>query len=420
MPTGPGAGMRQAIAAPPPPADPAPRVEVEVAAGGLLLTRLMLRDMRSWQALTVPFRGAIVVVTGENGAGKTNLLEAISLLSPGRGLRGARPADLARRPGPEDAPRPWAASGRFEGPWGGFDIGTGTPEGGPLDRRTIRLDGVTLKSQAELAERVAAVWLTPQMDRLFQDTAGERRRFLDRLVWALEPHHAREVAAYDNAMAQRNRLLLAERREGRPADPAWLAALEDAMARHGVAATAARRGMVARLNGALAGGITGRFPAARLALACGVAAALDAAPALAVEEGLRAGWAAARRRDAAAGATIEGPHRADLGFLHLPKGLPAALCSTGEQKALLVAVVLGHAALIATARGFAPLLLLDEVAAHLDAPRREALFDALAALPGQAFLTGTDAGIFAPLRGRAEGFRAAPGALVPDAGLPWP
>jgi len=382
----------------------------------LRLTRLMLRDFRSWATLSVPFQARIVVVTGDNGAGKTNLLEAISLLGPGRGLRGARATELARL-GPE-GPVPWAAAGRFEGPWGSFDIGTGTPEGGPLTRRAFRLDGVPMRSQAELAERVAAVWLTPQMDRLFQDAASERRRFLDRLVWALEPHHAREVAAYDNAMAQRNRLLAQERREGRAADPAWLAALEDAMARHGAAAAAARRGLVARLNATLVEGITGAFPAARLTLACPVSAALDEAPALAVEDRLRAGWAASRGRDAAAGATLEGPHRADLDFIHLPKELPAGLCSTGEQKALLVAVVLAHAALIGAARGLAPLLLLDEVAAHLDAPRREALFAALTALPAQAFLTGTDSGVFAPLRGVAEGFHAAPGALVADADLP--
>lgn len=383
----------------------------------LRLTRLMLRDFRSWPALTVPFHGRIVVIAGENGAGKTNLLEAISLLGPGRGLRGARASELARR-GPEGRPLPWAAAGRFEGPYGAFDIGTGTPEGGPMERRVFRLDGLPVRSQAELAERVAAVWLTPQMDRLFQDAASERRRFLDRLVWALEPHHAREVAAYDNAMAQRNRLLQQERRGEARADPAWLSALEDAMARHGVAAAAARRGLVARLNAALAGGITGAFPAARLDLACPVAALLDAAPALAVEERLRAEWEVARGRDAAAGVTLSGPHRADLGFVHLPKALPASLCSTGEQKALLVAVVLAHAALIGAARGVAPLLLLDEVAAHLDAARREALFAALAALPAQAFLTGTDSAIFAPLRGVAEGFRAAPGMLVPDADLP--
>lgn len=386
----------------------------------LRLTRLMLRDFRSWPALTAGFGSAIVVITGENGAGKTNLLEAISLLGPGRGLRGARTAELARRDA-RGAALPWAAAGRFDAPWGGFDIGTGTPEDGALDRRAIRLDGTPLKSRAELADRVAAVWLTPQMDRLFQDAASERRRFLDRLVWALEPHHAREVAAYENAMAQRNRLLVRERREGLRAEAAWLAGLEDAMARHGVAAAAARRGLVARLNAALLEArVTGAFPAARLDLACAVSAALGAQPALAVEDGLRAEWQAGRGRDAAAGATLAGPHRADLIFTHAPKSLPAALCSTGEQKALLVAVVLAHAALIAAARGFAPLLLLDEVAAHLDGARRAALFEALTTLPAQAFLTGTDAAIFAPLRGRAEGFRAQPGILVPADELPVP
>jgi DNA replication and repair protein RecF len=363
-----------------------------------------------------------VAITGENGAGKTNLLEAISLLGPGRGLRAARASDLVRRAGGVAAAG-WAAAGRFEGPWGDFDIGTGTgtePESG-AERRQVRLDGVALRSRTELADRVAAVWLTPQMDRLLQDSAGERRRFLDRLAWTLEPHHAREVAAYENAMAQRNRLLAQDRRGAGRADAAWLAALEDAMARHGVAAAAARRELVSRLNAALLEArVTGAFPAARLDLACPVVAALDHSPALAVEERLRAEWAAGRGRDAAAGGTLGGPHRADLVVTHVPKALPASLCSTGEQKALLIAVVLAHATLIAAARGFAPILLLDEVAAHLDAPRRAALFAALAALPAHSFLTGTDAAVFAPLRGQAEGFRASPGELVADADLPVP
>ena len=291
----------------------------------------MLRDFRSWAALTVPFQSRIVVIAGPNGAGKTNLLEAISLLGPGRGLRGAKTAELGRHAA--GAPLPWAAAGRFRDPLGQeFDIGTGTPDGGPPERRIFRLNGAPVRAQAELAERLAAVWLTPQMDRLFQDGAGDRRRFLDRLVWALEPHHAREVAAYDNAMAQRNRLLAQERREGLRVDPAWLAGLEDAMARHGVAAAASRRGLVARLNATLADGVTGAFPAARLDLQCPVSAALAAAPALAVEDGLRADWAACRGRDAAAGATLTGPHRADLLFTHAPKDIPAALCSTGRTE----------------------------------------------------------------------------------------
>ncbi len=379
----------------------------------LSLTRLMLRDFRSYADVTLALHGRIHVVSGDNGVGKTNLLEAISLLGPGRGLRGAKVVEFARHAAA--GPQPWAVAGRFQGPQGEFQLGTGTPEGGPLERRVFRLDNVPLKSQAELAERVAAVWLTPQMDRLFQEGASDRRRFLDRLVWALEPHHAREVAAYDHAMAQRNRLL----HEGKR-DNAWLAALEDQMARHGVAAAAARRGLVARLNQTLEAGLTGAFPAARLELQCPLAQALDQAPALAVEDAWRANWAAARGRDAAAGATLTGPHRAELGFIHVPKGIPAGLCSTGEQKALLVAVVLAHAALIASARGFAPLLLLDEVAAHLDAGRRAALFAALVELPAQVFLTGTDAAVFAPLRGLAQGLKASPGILVADADFPVP
>jgi DNA replication and repair protein RecF len=381
----------------------------------LTLTRLMLRDFRSYPALTLGLGGRVVVLTGENGAGKTNLLEAVSLLGPGRGLRGARLAELARI-APEGR-LPWAAAGRFRGPWGEFDIGTGTPEGGPVERRGFRLDGQPVRGGADLADRVAAVWITPQMDRLFQEGAGDRRRFLDRLAWALEPVHARQVAAYEGAMAQRNRLLA---KDGPRADPAWLAALEDGMARHGVALAAARRTLVSRLNAVLAGGVTGAFPIALLELHCPVAAALDGAPALAVEDRLRAGWEGARPRDAAAGATLSGPHRADLGATHAAKGVPAALCSTGEQKALLVSTVLAHAALIAAARGFAPLLLLDEVAAHLDFPRRGALFAALAALPAQVFLTSTDAAVFAPLRGVAAGFKATPGAVVPDGDFPVP
>jgi DNA replication and repair protein RecF len=273
-----------------------------------------------------------------------------------------------------------------------------------------------VRSSAELADRAAAVWLTPQMDRLFQEGSSGRRRFLDRLVWALEPGHAREVAAFDTAMTGRNRLLAEGKRDAR-----WLAALEDAMARHAVAVTAARRALANRLNAVLAGGAaTGSFPAARLGLPDPIAAALDEAPALAVEDRLREELARNRCRDAAAGGAAVGAHRGDLALTHLPKDLPAELCSTGEQKALLVSVVLAHAALIGQARGFAPLLLLDEVAAHLDQRRREALYEALAGLPAQVFLTGTEADIFAPLRGRAEGFAATPQGLVPMGGFGSP
>ncbi|MGG5819329.1 DNA replication/repair protein RecF [Falsiroseomonas sp. HW251] len=376
---------------------------------------MRLTDFRSYPTFEARFAGRIVAIAGENGVGKTNLLEAISLLGPGRGLRGARAGEIGRRAGGEA--RPWAAWGRFEGPQGTADVATGTVgEDGPDARRKWRLDNEALRSSAELADRAAAVWLTPQMDRLFQEGASGRRRFLDRLVWALEPGHAREVAAHETAMSGRNRLLAEGRRDAR-----WLAALEDAMARHAVAAAAARRALVLRLNALLeAGTATGAFPAARLGLLDPIAAALDETPALAVEDKVRDDLAASRGRDAAAGGAAIGAHKADLALTHLPKDLPADLCSTGEQKALLVSVVLAHATLIGAVRGFAPLLLLDEVAAHLDQARREALYEALSNLPAQVFLTGTEADIFAPLRGTAEGFRATPGELVPDPDFPVP
>ena len=375
----------------------------------LRLDRLTLTDFRSYAAATLETGSGMVVLTGPNGAGKTNLLEAISLLGPGRGLRGARVAELGRA-----GAAAWGVAGRFDGAWGGFEIGTGTPPEGPAERRVFRLDGAPARSQAELAERMATVWLTPQMDRLFQEGASGRRRFLDRLAWALEPGHAREVAAYDNAMAQRNRVL------AQNGDPGWLAALEDAMARHGVAASAARRALVTRLDDVLADGALGGFPAARLNLRDATADALATGPALAAEDALRESLARARNRDRAAGAAVEGPHRADLALFHREKEVPAALCSTGEQKALLISTVLAHAGLIHAARGFAPILLLDEIAAHLDAARRAALFAALARLPAQAWLTGTDADVFAPLRGMAQGFLVTPGKLAGNLDLPLP
>ncbi len=378
-----------------------------MTAPGLFLSRLRLSDFRSWQVLDASFDASLICIAGENGAGKTNLLEAISLLAPGRGLRGARMAEFGRQQA--GAGLPWAVAGRFETRLGAMDIGTGSDPEGHSERRVYRLDGQAVRSQAMLAERVAAVWITPQMDRLFQEGASGRRRFLDRLVWALEPGHAREVAAHDSAMAERNRLL----GEGR-ADPAWLAGLEDAMARHAVAVAAARRALMLRLNAELvAGRATGAFPAARLEIACPILGALAETPAVAVEDALRQGLAADRRRDAAAGGAARGAHKADLSLIHMPKSISAEFCSTGEQKALLVSVVLAHATLIAEARGFAPLLLLDEVAAHLDPVRREALFAALAGLPAQVFMTGTDLEVFAPLAGLGRLFSAGDGKLIP-------
>ena len=370
------------------------------------LLRLSLTDFRNYASLTWRPAARISVLFGPNGSGKSNLLEAVSLLVPGRGLRGARTADLARHGGSGG----WAVAGRLATAEGEVDVGTGTAPEASADRRVFRLDGAAPRSQAEIAARVAAVWLTPQMDRLFQEGPSGRRRFLDRLVWALEPGHAREVASHDAAIAQRNRLLA----ENCP-DAAWLAGLEDAMARHGVAATAARLALVGRMNAVPR--ILG-FPAAHITLVCPIADRLRTMPALAVEDWARAGLAAARERDAAAGTAAIGAHRADMLLTEVATGMPASLASTGEQKALLVGMVLRHAALTAEARGFAPILLLDEPVVHLDPQRRAALFAALAALPAQTLITGTDAETFLPLAGVAEGLAAASGKLLPDPRFP--
>lgn len=359
------------------------------------LRRLTLTDFRSYPALTWRPGAAISVIVGPNGSGKTNLLEAISLLVPGRGLRGARTADLARQ-GPGATGR-WAVAGRFAAPEGEIDIGTGSPPDGPVDRRVFRLNGAPPRNQGEIAAQLAAVWLTPQMEKLFQEAASGRRRFLDRLVFALEPGHAREVAAYEAAMANRNRLLA----EGR-GDAAWLAGLEDSMARHAVAATASRAALVARLNAALAEGAAAPFPTARMALLCPIAERLAGTPALDVEDGLRTGLAAHRSQDAQAGNASLGAHRADMGLADAVAGIPAQLASTGQQKALLIGVILGHAALITSARQAPPLLLLDEPAVHLDPARRADLCAALRRLGGPALITGTDADSYDGLRDDAE------------------
>ena len=371
----------------------------------LCLTRLDLTDFRNYANLTWRPASRLAAIFGANGSGKTNLLEAVSLLVPGRGLRGSRIGELARRGQSRPA---WAVAARFITRDGETEIGTGTPPEGPSERRVFRLDGATPRSQAEIAARIAAVWLTPQMDRLFQEGASGRRRFLDRLVFALEPAHARQIAAHEAAMANRNRLLA----EGR-ADASWLAGLEDQMARHSVAATVSRGALVARLNAAMATGAKD-FPAARMTLACAIADRLASVPALQAEDWLRDGLATNRARDTAAGSASLGAHRSDMALEDAATGLSAAQASTGQQKALLIGTILAHAALIEQVRGSAPLLLLDEPTVHLDPARRHALFEALIGLPAQVLLTGTDAETFLSLADIAEGLEVAGGELHRD------
>ena len=303
------------------------------------------------------------------------------MLVPGRGLRGARFAELARQGGAGG----WAVAARFNN---ALEIGTGAVDGAP-ERREFRLNGVKPRAQSEVAEQFAAVWLTPQMDRLFTDTASGRRKFLDRLVVALEPHHAREIAAFESASAQRNKLLAEP-----PYDAAWATALEDSMARHAVAATAARAALVARLNATINAGAADPFPRVMLGLACSIAQRLQQEPAVEAEDWLRVALGASRQADAGMKSSGYGLQKADLLITDEAAARPAAFSSTGQQKAMLIGIVLGHAAMIAASRGEAPLLLLDEPLVHLDAARRQALFTALAAADFPAWLTGTDMEIF--------------------------
>lgn len=370
------------------------------------LARLSLSRFRCYRAATLEVDARPVVLTGPNGAGKTNLLEAISLLAPGRGLRRARLDELDRRP-PDGAGdgEAWAVAARLKGPAGTIDIGTGREPGDGSQRRTVKIDGRLVRGQRALAEVVSVVWLVPAMDRLLEGGAGERRRFLDRLVYGFDAGHADRVAAYDRALSERARLLRADG----PADAAWLAALEAQMAQHGIAIAAARREVAARLDRAVG---VGPFPKARLAVVGPVEAWLEAVPALAAEETLAARLAESRGRDRESGGAAWGPHRADLKVDHPARGLAAAECSTGEQKALLISILLAHARAQGEALGSVPLLLLDEVAAHLDALRRAALFEELVGLGGQSWLTGTDEALFEGLGERAQFCRVRAGTLA--------
>ena len=388
-------------------ADPTMAIDGPVSRVSVL--RIDLTGFRNYREARIETDGRPVVLTGPNGAGKTNLLEAISFLAPGRGLRRARLSEIDRHRSGTEAVSPWAVSARVATPSGLVAIGTGREATSETsDRRVVRIDGQGVKSQVALAQHLNLVWLTPQMDRLFQEGAAPRRRFLDRLVFGFDPEHAARLASYEQALKERARLLRAG-----GADPTWLTQLEDTMAREGVAVAASRRDIAQRLDDASAEPGDDLFPVPRIGLEGTAEAWLADMPALEAEERLKAEFAAARRIDAETGTTVMGPHRADLAVRHAVKNVAAPECSTGEQKALLISIVLSHARLQSMLRGWTPVLLLDEVAAHLDRPRRRALFDRILALGSQAWLTGTDAEMFEDFHQNAHFLSVADGGAIP-------
>ncbi len=370
--------------------DAAPRLWVE---------RLALTNFRNYERATLELGPEPVVLAGANGSGKTNLLEAVSLLAPGQGLRRAAYADIARASGDGS----WSVAAKVHTDLGAVDIGTGIAAGAEnATGRIVRIDGVSKPGSGVLADYVEVAWLTPAMDGLFTGPGSERRRFLDRLILCFDAEHGRRASRFERAMQQRNRLLSDDVR-----DNARFQGLEDVMAETGVAIAAARAEAAAAL-----GTISERrrardqasaFPWAVIGVEGTLEADLGSMPALDVEERYTATLRSGRERDRAAGRTLEGPHRSDLVVAHGPKAMPARLCSTGEQKALLLGLVLSHAELTAERQGGrAPILLLDEVTAHLDAARRAALFQEILAIGTQAWMTGTDAEAFSALGGRAR------------------
>jgi len=374
----------------------------------LAVSRLTLSDFRCYSFLRLETDGRPVVLTGANGAGKTNILEALSFLAPGRGLRRAKLSEIARHgAGSEPGAAPWAVAAQLDrdddGP---RELGTGREAGS--ERRLVRIDGHPARSQSKLSDVLSVLWLTPAMDRLFLEGATGRRRFLDRLVLSFDPAHGSRASAYEHAMRERSRLL----REGR-FDPSWIALLEQDMARHGAAMAVVRAETVRRLNAACRAGI-GPFPAAVLGLVGVIDEAFLETGPDGLEEWFKGQLAACRRRDAEAGGATIGPHRSDLLVRHGTKDLPAEHCSTGEQKAVLVAIVLGQARERAAERGQAPILLLDEIAAHLDQTRRAALFDELCALGAQSWMTGTEESLFADLGARGQFFRVDDAVVAPN------
>lgn len=370
----------------------------------VVIESLKLTNFRNHAASQIYTDGLTVVIHGENGAGKTNLLEAVSFLSPGRGLRRASYDQI----GKGGNGGPWTVFARVKGPGGEFGIGTGLQETafGTENIRRVHVDGVQAKTSDRLLEYCRVLWLTPAMDGLFTGPASDRRRFLDRMVLALDPAHGRRVADFEKTMRARNRLLV----EDAP-DPKWLDATEVQLAELGVAVASARHEMVSLLSRSIVenNDAGSPFPDALISLSGTLEGEVAEMTASDLEQEYLGRLRNGRRLDARAGRTLEGPHRSDLDVVHRPKGMPAAMCSTGEQKALLIGLSLAHARLVGEMSGFSPILLLDEIAAHLDISRRNALYGILRTLRCQAWMTGTDRDLFRGLDNEAKFIKVSEG-----------
>ena len=362
---------------------------------------LKLHNFRCYEQTSLQdLQSGLIVLWGANGVGKTNILEAVSLLTPGRGLRSARMGDIQNN----QIIDPWAVSALLRCEYGGeIRIGTGLDPNSKKgqERRIVRINGKTVRSQAVLSQHLACVWLTPQMDRLFIGSGRERRKFLDRLVFTFDPGHSGRVIRYENALSQRSKLL----REGKDED-VWLAALEQQMAETGVAIAAARLEYAQCLQVACKAADDSIFPRAHISVRGSVEEWLckGDVPALGIEDRFKDALKQSRARDTITGGAQYGPHKSDLAVMYDAKNMPAEQCSTGEQKALLIGLILAHSRLIKAERGAPPILLLDEVAAHLDENRRAALYDILQELGAQCWLTGTEKGLFSDIQTQAQFF----------------
>ncbi len=361
------------------------------------LTTLKLHNFRCYDEMSFAGLSAgLIVLFGANGVGKTNILEAVSLLSSGRGLRGARVIELQKN----NTDKAWAVSGILQSHYGAeVRLGTGLDPNSKTgaEKRIVRINGNNAKSQAALSEHLSCVWLTPQMDRLFTDSSKERRKFLDRLIFAFDAGHSGRITRYENALSQRSKLL----RDGN-GDNAWLSGLEQQMSESGIAIAAARLDFTERLQTVCIAADHSHFPLAKFRVKGSIEEQLDNAPALEIEDAFKYQLKQSRARDAVTGGAASGIHKSDFDVIYAAKNMKADQCSTGEQKALLIGIILAHAQLIKAERGSPPILLLDEVAAHLDDSRRCALYEILQDIGAQTWLTGTDRNLFAAIEGKAK------------------